>query len=79
MSAYGTTATVEGEGIVHISGVPFQTGTEVEVIVSPKRRPTTEFLSAWQRFTAELRNQTKVPGISDQEITDEVERHRAAR
>jgi len=36
MSAYETSTTVGGQGEIHLAGVPFQPGTEVEVIVNPK-------------------------------------------
>jgi hypothetical protein len=36
VQAYETSATVEGEGQVRISGVPFAPGTEVEVTIHPK-------------------------------------------
>lgn len=56
MSAYETSTTVSGQGEIHLSALPFQPGTEVEVIVSPKKpeipliadngRRTTALLSA---------------------------------
>jgi hypothetical protein len=36
MSNYETSTTVGGHGDIHLSGVPFQPGTEVEIVVSPK-------------------------------------------
>ena len=36
MNAYETSATVGGHGEIHLAGVPFQAGTEVEVVISPK-------------------------------------------
>ena len=36
MQAYETSATVQGQGEVHLAGVPFEPGTEVEVTISPK-------------------------------------------
>ena len=38
MKAYETSATVQGRGEVHVAGVPFAPGTEVEVVISPKVR-----------------------------------------
>jgi hypothetical protein len=35
MSAYETSATVEGQGVVSISGVPFAAGTQVQIAISP--------------------------------------------
>ena len=36
MNAYETSTTVQGQGEIHLAGVPFQPGTEVEVTISPK-------------------------------------------
>jgi len=36
VNAYETSATVGGHGEIHLAGVPFQPGTEVEVTISPK-------------------------------------------
>jgi hypothetical protein len=38
METYETSATVEDRGQVHLAGVPFAPGTEVEVTISPKGR-----------------------------------------
>jgi hypothetical protein len=38
MSTFETSATVEEQGRVLVSGVPFAPGTEVEVTISPKVR-----------------------------------------
>jgi hypothetical protein len=35
MKAYETSATVEDHGRVHVSGVPFAPGTQVEVMIRP--------------------------------------------
>lgn len=37
MNAYETTATVEDHGQVHVAGVPFVSGTEVEITIKPVR------------------------------------------
>lgn len=37
MQTYETSALVEPNGQVHVAGVPFAPGTQVEVIISPKR------------------------------------------
>jgi hypothetical protein len=37
MSVYETSATVGNQGDVHLLGVPFQPGTEVEVVVSTRQ------------------------------------------
>ena len=35
MNSYETSATVEDQGQVHLDGVPFAPGTEVEVTITP--------------------------------------------
>ena len=35
MNTYETSATVEDQGQVHVTGVPFAPGTEVEVTIKP--------------------------------------------
>ena len=44
MNTYETTATVEEQGQVHVAGVPFAPGTEVEVAISPKQRSENEVM-----------------------------------
>jgi hypothetical protein len=44
MSTYETSTTVGGQGEIYVAGVPFQPGTEVEVIISPK---TTDASPQW--------------------------------
>ncbi|HEY3394625.1 MAG TPA: hypothetical protein VGK58_18080 [Lacipirellulaceae bacterium] len=46
MSAFETSATVQDQGQLHLAGVPFAPGTEVEVIISPKVRPEEELTRA---------------------------------
>jgi hypothetical protein len=36
MKAYETSATVDEQGLVHVQGVPFAPGTEVEVVLREK-------------------------------------------
>ena len=77
MESFETSATVEGEGQVRISGVPFAPGTVVEVSINPKRRSAEEFAAAWQRVCANLRAQPELADISDEDIREEIARHRA--
>jgi hypothetical protein len=77
MQSYETSATVEREGQVHLAGVPFAPGTEVEVSISPKRRPAEEFITAWRQVSAEVRGRPGMQNITDEEIGDEVDRYRA--
>jgi hypothetical protein len=39
MNSYETSATVEDQGQVHLAGIPFAAGTQVQVSISPKVRP----------------------------------------
>lgn len=77
MGTYATSSTVEEQGRVLLAGVPFAPGTEVEVTVSPKRRPGQEFAAAWRTLCDQLRRQPGVKDISDEAIRDEIDRHRA--
>jgi hypothetical protein len=76
MNAYETSATVEAPGEVRVAGVPFAPGTEVDVTISMKRRPASEFAAAWQRVCAEMRS---MQAIADEEIQSEIADYRAGR
>jgi hypothetical protein len=77
MNTYETSATVEDQGRVQIVGVPFATGTQVEVSVSPKRSSAEEFAVTWQRVCAALRARPGLQNITDEDIGDEIDRYRA--
>lgn len=78
MNSYETSATVEDQGQIRVAGVPFAPGTEVDVTISPKRRPAEEFTAAWRRVCAELRGRPGLKDITDETIREEIDRHRAA-
>jgi len=42
MNTFETSATVQDQGQIHVAGVPFAPGTEVEVTISPKARAERE-------------------------------------
>src|SRR5438034_18740 len=52
MSAYETCATVEAEGQVVVTGVPFAPGTEVDVVISrkPSDAPSAAPVWVWHGF-----------------------------
>lgn len=79
MKVYETSATVEDQGQVRVAGVPFAPGTEVDVAISPKRRPAEEFTAAWRRVCAELRARPGLKEITEESIREEVDRYRSAR
>lgn len=78
MQTYETLATVEGQGQVRVTGVPFAPGTPVEVTISPQRRPAADFAAAWQNLCNQLR---KLPAedVTDAEIEKEIGDYRAGR
>ena len=76
MKTYETTTTVEDRGQVHLSGVPFEPGTEVDITISPRRRSAEEFTAAWTRICAELRRQAP-SHLTDDDIREEIDRYRA--
>jgi hypothetical protein len=77
MQAYETQATVQGRGEVHVAGVPFAAGTEVEVMISPRRKDAAEFAQAWQRVCSQLRARPGIGELSDADIQAEIDRYRA--
>jgi hypothetical protein len=79
MNTYETSATVESAGDIHVVGVPFAPGTEVEVTISPKRQSAAEFAAAWQRVCDELRRLPRAPTLTDDDFQQEVDDYRAGR
>lgn len=77
MQSYETSTTVQGQGLVSVTGVPFAPGTEVEVTISPRRKSAEEFAAAWQRVCHELRDTTGLENITDDEIQKEIDGYRA--
>jgi hypothetical protein len=77
MQAYETSATVQGQGEVHVAGVPFAVGTEVEVMISPRRKDAAEFAQAWERVCRQIRATPGADELSDADIQSEIDRYRA--
>ena len=75
MKAYETSATVGLEGQLRLAGVPFDAGTEVEVMVHAKRRTSNDFTAEWNRIVQLLR--ARAGQISDDEIQAEIDAYRA--
>ncbi len=78
MQAYETSATVQGQGEVHVAGVPFAAGTEVEVMISPRRKDAAEFAETWQRVCSQIRATPGVVALSDADIQAEIDRYRGS-
>jgi hypothetical protein len=74
---YETRATIEDAGNLRLAGLPFAPGTEVDVIICPKRRSAEEFAAEWQHVCRQLRGQA--PNVSDEDIRKEVDEYRAGR
>jgi hypothetical protein len=79
MKTFETTTTVDATGQLRIPAVPFQPGTQVRVIVAPKRASGEEFARAWDQWRREIRNRTNAPQITDDEIQKEIDDYRAGR
>jgi len=79
MNTYETSATVQAQGDIRLVGVPFAPGTEVDVTVSPKRKPTADFAQAWKLVCDEMRRSALAKTISDDEIQTEINEYRAGR
>lgn len=79
MKAYETSAKVEDRGEVRVSGVPFVPGTQVRVIVAPKRVSGEEFARAWAELCREIRDRHTAREIRDEDIQKEIDDYRAGR
>lgn len=79
MNAFETSTTVQSAGDVRVVGVPFAPGTEVEVIISPKRRDAAEFAKKWENVCRELRDPPSTKSVSDADIQREIDDYRAGR
>ena len=77
MNSIEFSTTVESTGEVRVAGVPFAAGTEVDVIVSPKRKSAEEFRRAWEGICQRLRGVPHLQAVSDDEIRAEIGAHRA--
>jgi hypothetical protein len=79
MKTFEATTIVEPTGEIRVAGVPFSAGTEVEVIVSPKRQSGDDFRRNWEEVCRMLRSLPMAANVSDEEIQAEVAEHRAGR
>ena len=79
MKTFEITTTVDPAGEIRLAGVPFSAGTQVDVIVSPKRKTAEEFGRAWQQVCQQLRNLPQLQNVRDEEIQAEVAEYRAGR
>ena len=76
MNTYETIATVEGHGQIHVAGVPFAPGTEVEIMIKPARNgghsPATTTDRAARLFAAldKARNIDSVEPLRREELYD---------
>jgi hypothetical protein len=77
MQAYETLATVEPNGEVHLAGVPFAPGTQVDVIVTPKRNGSSmpdsragDRVAALFEALDKARNDQSVGGLRREELYD---------
>jgi hypothetical protein len=78
MNHYETSTTVGGHGEIHLAGVPFMPGTEVQIVVSPK---APDALSANDRIAALLatldraRNREPIGTLRREELYDRDDVH----
>lgn len=49
MHSYETSATVDQQGQIHVSGVPFAVGTEVEITIKPIQNGVVDTAAASER------------------------------
>ena len=79
MKTFEVTTIVQPTGEIRVAGVPFSAGTEVDVIVSPKRQSGEDFRRNWEEVCRLLRSLPTVANVSDDELQAEVAEHRARR
>lgn len=79
MKTYETSATVQDRGEVRVAGVPFQPGTQVRVIVAPRRASPEEFARAWADLCRNLRAAPGAADVTDEDIRKEIDDYRAGR
>ncbi|MEW6665441.1 MAG: hypothetical protein AB1512_09490 [Thermodesulfobacteriota bacterium] len=77
MEAYDTIVEVQPGGEIHLENLPFSAGTEVEVIVSPRRTSPEGFIESWNAMVAALRSAS--PEVSEEEILAETRDYRKGR
>lgn len=77
MDAYDIIVEVQPGGEIHLDNLPFSAGTEVEVIVAPRRARPESFIEAWNAMVAAMR--ASVPEVSEEEIVAETRDHRKGR
>ena len=77
MQTYETSATVQRHGEVHVAGVPFEPGTEVEVTISPRRKSATDFAETWDRVCRQIRGTPGLDEVTDDNIEAEIDQYRA--
>jgi hypothetical protein len=72
MSAYQTATTVDNHGQIHISRLPFQAGTPVDVMVSPRANGAETIGRASRLFAAldAARNSESVGPLNRAELYD---------
>ena len=62
---------------IHLDNLPFSAGTEVEVIVAPRRARPEAFIETWNAMVAALC--VASPEVSEEEILAETQNHRKGR
>lgn len=77
MNAYDIIVEVQPGGEIHLDNLPFSAGTEVEVIVAPRRARPEAFIETWNAMVAAMRAAS--PEMSDGEILAETRNHRKGR
>lgn len=76
MQAYETSAKVQTDGRLAIAGLPFPDGTEVDVVITPKRADAAAFTERWRELVSHWRD-TVSPLPEESEIQAEIDAYRA--
>jgi hypothetical protein len=78
MKAFETATTVESDQAIHLAGLPFAAGTQVDVVVIPRLSPA-EFKARWNDVCWLLRTSPGNPAPDDAELERDVRDDRAGR
>jgi hypothetical protein len=72
MNHFETSVTVDGDGGIHLAGLPFTPGTEVQIVINPKLDAGAVDAGAWALMTAldQGRNEHTVGPLRREELYD---------
>lgn len=79
MESYAIATLVGPNGEIPITKTPFSAGTQVDVMVVPKRTSHEAYLASWRQVVAQMRNEIGENEMSEEEIDAEIRAYRAGK